>query len=152
MEAQQTSHLKSRYNHAMGRLTSSGLRRTKFRSNLLSLLIESEPYALSVEEILSHPTTERPDTVTVYRNIQALTRIGIIDCVADEKGRFRYRLNETDGPQLKIACRDCHTTLVRSSPMLPELESVARGLGYSALSSRWEITGYCEDCAKERSS
>ena len=122
----------------------------KFRSNLLALLLASEPYALSVEEIQSHPSAKRPDAVTIYRNIEALTGIGLLDRVKDEKGRSRYRLNETEGPNLKIACRDCHATFVHSSPVLPELESVALNMGYSGLSSRWEITGYCEDCAEKR--
>ena len=134
----------------MSRLTNAGLRRTKFRSNFFALLLESEPYALSIEEIRTHPLAQHPDAVTVYRNIDALTRIGLLDCVTDENGCSRYWLNEIEGPKLKIACRDCHATLVHSSPMLPELESVARELGYSGLSSSLEIAGYCEECSKKR--
>ncbi len=152
MPIERSTNLKSRYDQVISRLTNAGLRRTKFRHNLFALLLDREPYALSFEEIRTHPITQRPDTVTVYRNIEALTRAGLLDCVTDGKGRPRYQLRETDGPTLTIACRDCNATLVRSSPMIPELESVARELGYSGLSSRWEITGYCEDCAEKRCS
>ncbi len=151
MEIEWPPDLKSRYNEVMKRLTEAGLRRTKFRQNLFALFFETEPYALSIEEIRAHPIVQSPDTVTVYRNIEALSRVGLLDCVFDEKGRSRYKLSEGDGPKLKIACRDCHATFVRSSPVLPELESVARELGYSGLSSRWEIMGYCEECAEKRS-
>ncbi len=151
MQTVRSPSSKTRCRKALDRLVEAGLRRTDFRRKLFALLVESEPYALSVEEIRNHPLAERPDAVTVYRNVEALMRIGLLDCVTDEKGRSRYRLNETQGPQLKIACRDCHATLVHSSPMLPELESVARALGYTGLNSRWEITGYCEDCAEKRS-
>ena len=150
MPPEQATHEKNRCDRAMDRLTNAGLRRTKFRSNPLTLLIASEPYALSVAEIQSHPSAKRPDTVAIYRNIEALNGIGLLDRVTDEKGGSRYQLKETEGPNLMIACRDCHATFVHSSPVLSELESVARNLGYSGISSRWEITGYCEDCTEQR--
>ncbi len=152
MEIECLTNLKSRYDQVIKRMTNAGLRCTKFRRNLFTLLFDSEPYALSVEEIRTHPVTQQPDAVTVYRNVEVLTRVGLLNCVTDEKGRVRYRLKENDGPKLTIACRDCHATLVRSSPIIPELESVARDLGYSELNSRLEITGYCEECAEKRSS
>lgn len=152
MPLESSTDLNTRCELAMDRLASSGLRRTSFRRKLFALLLDSEPYALSVGEIRGHPIARKPDAVTVYRNVEVLTRIGLLDRITDEKGRSRYRLSEVDGPNLKIACRDCHATVLHPSPRLPELESLAQELGYSGISSRWEITGYCEDCGERRAS
>ena len=86
----------------MERLTKVGLRQTKSGSDLLTFLFASEPYALSVAEIQSHASAERPDTVTIYRNIEALNGIGLLDRVSDEEGGSRYQLNETEGPYLRF--------------------------------------------------
>lgn len=154
MESERDTSLEERQDQVLRRMRDAGLRLTKFRRNLIALLLEEEPYTLSVEEIHSRSTSSSPDLVTVYRNVESLTQIGILDCITDGKGPLRYRLNdlnEKGGTTLKIACRDCHATLVRSSPILPQLESVARDLGYRRLKANWEITGYCEDCSDKHS-
>lgn len=154
MESERGKSVEERLDQVLHLMRDAGLRLTKFRRNLIALLLEEEPYTLSVEEIHTRSTSSSPDLVTVYRNIESLTQIGILDCVNDGKGPSRYRLNdsnENQGTKLKIACRDCHATLVHSSPELAKLEKVAHELGYRGLSSNLEITGYCEDCTEERS-
>tara|TARA_B110000037_G_scaffold218512_1_gene281668 strand:- start:1311 stop:1772 length:462 start_codon:yes stop_codon:yes gene_type:complete len=151
MERERKISLKERRDNILDLMKEAGMRLTNVRREMLTLLFEEEAYALSTEEIHSRFTESSPDLVTVYRNIESLIKIGVLDCLADSKGPSRYRLVESNGTKLKISCRDCHSTAVDSSPMLSQLENVARELGYHKLQANLEITGYCEDCSEKHS-
>ena len=151
MSSKGETNTEERRERLLSRLQSAQLRVTKFRRNLIELLIENEPYALSVDELHSLSTPLSPDLVTVYRNVEALLEIGILDRTIESKGPARYRLKENSETELKVSCRQCHATLVHNSPMISELEKVAHQFGYRELSSNWEIKGYCKDCMEERS-
>ena len=110
-----------------------------------------KPCALLVDEmhVLSSPAN--PDLVTVYRNVEALWKIGLLDRTFDRKGPARYRIKENNEAELKVRSRQCHATLVHNSPMISGLERLAHQFGYRELSSNWEIKGYCNNCLEERS-
>ncbi|MEM9160850.1 MAG: transcriptional repressor, partial [Verrucomicrobiota bacterium] len=152
MNSEADANREKRYEDLVLRLQNANLRVTKFRRNLIDLLLEREPFALSVEEMHSLSVSSSPDLVTVYRNVEALTEIGVLDRASDGKGPARYRLNEGNESKLKVSCRQCHATLVSPSPIIFELEKVAREFGYRELIANCEITGYCEDCREERAS
>lgn len=142
----------NRLDQAIQRLKDSGLRFTRFRRKLIELLLDESPRALSVEEIHTHPVTSKADLVTVYRNVDALVQIELLKRLSDENGKSIYKLNELREPTLSITCRDCHS--VHESPLVvhAQLENLARSIGYTSLSSKCEVVGYCEDCARKRKS
>lgn len=136
----------NRLDQALLRLKSSGLRSTEFRKNLVELLIEEAPKAMTVEAIHAHPKTCAADLVTVYRNVDALTRIELLKRLSDESGASLYKLNDYDQLTLSITCRSCHSVHESPLAMGDQVESVAKAIGFTHLRSRCEVVGYCEEC------
>ena len=71
-------------------LSKSGISRTKFRTNLLNLFIDSNK-SLSVDEIMDF-FENSINKVTVYRSLDCFENKGIIHKVADSKNHKRYSL------------------------------------------------------------
>lgn len=137
------------FDQALQHIKKAGLRDTCFRRRLIQLLIDESPRALSVEEIHVHPATKAADLVTVYRNMDALTQIELLRRLSDESGKPLYKLNAFQEPTLSITCRNCHSVHEAPLSVHSQLETLARSYGYSSLTSRCEVIGYCEDCARK---
>lgn len=133
--------------HAQLRLRQAGLKGTRFRISLIDLLSCQSPRALSVKEIHHLGFGSEPDLATVYRNVDALTKAGILKRMTDEEGKALYMLNRSSEPTLSLTCRNCHA--VQESPFtIPEeLEQAIEALGYSDLQSSCKVMGICKNCS-----
>lgn len=149
MEGDSPTAISPAYDQALGRIKSAGLRDTAFRRRLIRLLIAESPRALSVEEIHEHPITNKADLVTVYRNVDTLIQIALLKRLTDESGKSFYKLNVLQEPSLSITCRNCHSVHDAPLSVHSQLETLARSYGYSNLTSRCEVIGCCEECARK---
>lgn len=148
MDAESRETIPDAYNHAIQRIKKAGLRDTGFRRKLIELLVKESPRALSVEEIHAAPCTGNADLVTAYRNVDALTQIGLLKRHSDESGKALYKLHTLEEPTLSITCRNCHSVQETPLEVHSTLEQLAHSYGYSSLTSRCEVIGYCENCAR----
>lgn len=94
-----------------------------------------------------HPGIGR---MTVFRMLDVLVKLGIVDRLAFTDGTERYHVGY--GTHHYAKCESCHKVvdldLASQSDLLDE---AARQSGFMPLGQRIEIDGWCSECQKEQS-
>jgi Fur family transcriptional regulator, ferric uptake regulator len=130
------------------RLHDRGERMTRPRRAVLGVLVE-DPEHLSAEEIVA-AVAERDSSVhraTVYRTLEALGSLGVVQHVHLSHRATTYHLVTDDQDHLHLQCLDCGSITDAPSSLLggvaaelDEKYAFALDLGHVALSGR------CADC------
>jgi len=133
-------------NNSMDRLASSGLRATKARSLILSLI--DRLGHLSAEEMLSAFAEERVDMsqATLYQNLAHLHRAGVIRKFIDSEGIARYDSNLLDHDHL--ICWKCGA-MVDLEPIDREGLAIKLPLGWTVENVVIDIKGLCPKCQQK---
>lgn len=136
-----------------GRLASRNYKMTPQRKEILQIFIESEDdNHLSAEEV--HKLLREKDfdfgLATVYRNVELLNTLGILNKVEFGDGRTRYELSSSD-PQLHqhhhLICLNCKKIIEFEDDLLDDLEAhISRKSGFQILNHEVKFFGYCSDC------
>lgn len=139
-----------------GRLSERNYKMTPQRKEILQIFIDSnEEKHLSAEEV--HELLKQKDfdfgLATVYRNVELLNRLGILNRVDFGDGRTRYELSTSD-PQLHqhhhLICLKCKKIIEFDEDLLEYLESyISKKSGFQILNHEVKFFGYCSDCRKE---
>jgi Fur family ferric uptake transcriptional regulator len=130
----------------------AGLRRTKAREAVLSLLCMAER-PLAHHEIAVRPEAGRLDRVTLYRTLTALQRAGLVHRIQGVDGVWRFRANATDrvqcpGNHPHFLCLHCGEMSCLDAQRLPWV-SVPEGTEVKG--KQLVVYGRCGKCAaKER--
>ena len=127
-------------------LSKSGISKTKFRTNLLNLFINSNK-SLSVEEIMDF-FENSINKVTVYRSLDSFENKGIIHKVPDSNNHKRYSLcndqcNINSHNHGHFICYSCSQTFCLDSIKSPDLTNLK---DYDIKELKLIIEGYCKDC------
>jgi Fur family ferric uptake transcriptional regulator len=95
---------------------------------------------------------KRVGLATVYRTLQLLRDRGLV--AESQFGERRHRYEQTEGRHHDhLVCLACGQVLEFEEPAIEQLqERVARNHGFTALSHRMELYGYCRACARRRTS
>ena len=139
-----SSH-KEKFESALSSLKKEHLRITEPRKALLQLLVDSKT-PRSAEEIHTALGASQYDLVTVYRNMEAFEKAGIVNRMPTESGKSLYELNEESHHYHHIICRKCHRAEKLDICEMEKLEKLASNLGYSEFTHVLELYGVCEDC------
>jgi Fur family ferric uptake transcriptional regulator len=129
---------------ALGLLRAAGLRITRPRRLLLRQLTEAEQ-PLSAED-LHRASGERQDLVTIYRNLEAFDRAGILHRSHTEQGKSLFQLNEQNQHYHLVICRSCQRAERISACGLGPLEAMAVDMGFREITHHLELFGICADC------
>jgi Fur family transcriptional regulator, ferric uptake regulator len=140
-----------------GRLRSalqrSGVRLTRQRRILLDVMEQAEQH-LTADSILerARKVDPRVHRVTVYRTLEMLKRMGLLDelDLLHIHGHSHYY--ESHGPRdhIHVACLRCGKVREVESDLFEELKrQVERDTGIKISVTRTEIGGYCEACRGE---
>jgi len=89
------------------------------------------------------------DLVTLYRNLTAFEKAGVLQVVRDEQGKALYELIDAHGHHHHIICRSCGRIDCLDHCDFAFYEKSAAALGYRGLSHRLELYGVCADCQGE---
>jgi Fur family transcriptional regulator, ferric uptake regulator len=132
---------------AMAAVREGGLRLTAARRLLLEALWEaSEP--LSAEELVDR-LDGRSDPGSVYRNLEALERLGLIRHVHLGHGPGLYARSGL-GPHEYVLCESCGAHLTVDPKELDEVRQLIReSFGYRARFSHFPVAGLCPRCARD---
>jgi Fur family ferric uptake transcriptional regulator len=136
----------ARVEQALVRVRAAGLRVTEARRALLRALAASK-VPLPVDEIHRRSGRGKSDRVTVYRNLEALERAGIVRLHPLEKGRSLYALETPGHHHHHVVCRACGAIERLEACDAGPVEAGARAKGYTRLTHVLEVHGLCPRCS-----
>ena len=133
-------------------LRTRGGRVTGARRGLLSALISADGH-LTAEELAKRVQERQPDVhlSTIYRSLDALEQLGLVDHVHLGHGRAVYHL--TDDPHQHLVCESCGTVIEVPDSTFAELsERLRSGYGFSLRPNHFAVLGRCAVCRPAASS
>ena len=117
------------------------------RRAIVAALLESEGH-LTAEELTSAVQSRHPDVhpSTVYRCLEALQRLGVVDHAHLGHGPAVYHL--ADDPHQHLVCQACGSVVeVPGSVFDPVADRVRRDFGFTLQPGHFAVGGLCAECS-----
>lgn len=126
-------------------LSEKGYRVTRAREATFKLLVSPEPQ--SIKDILKK-ANGTVDRVSVYRNVDLLERLGIVQRIYVG---WKYKLELSDefiSHHHHLSCLGCGKVIdIQDEKHINEfIHEVAKKFGFKPRRHQFEIDGYCKDC------
>ena len=136
-----------------GKLSERKYKMTPQRREILQIFIESEDGKhLSAEEVYDLLKQKNFDygLATVYRNVELLNSLGILNKVEFGDGRTRYELSASN-PQLHqhhhLICLNCRKIIEFEEDLLDDLENlIEKKSAFRIVNHEVKFFGYCSEC------
>jgi Fur family ferric uptake transcriptional regulator len=136
-------------------LKEHGIRLTRQRQVLLDL-IDKTGFHLDAEQLyrLAKQTDPKINRVTVYRTINMLKEVGLIDELdlmhwSGGQHYYETRLKQEHGHAICLRCGKVEEFF--GEPLQKIRRQVESNFGFQVLISRTEVGGYCPHCRRLRS-
>lgn len=137
-------------------LKEKGFKMTRQRLVVLEVLAENPEQHLTAEEIYERVKVENPDIglATVYRTVQLLLELELIDRINLDDGFIRYEIGSIEEKEHHryhhLICMRCGKVSAFQDDMLEALESgVREALGFQVIDHEVKLYGYCKDCLEK---
>ena len=138
-------------------LKEKGLKMTRQRLVVLEVLAENPEQHLTAEEIYERIKAANPDIglATVYRTVQLLLELELIDRINLDDGFVRYEIGDMEKKRLHhrhhhLICLKCGRVCAFQEDMLEALETgVKEALGFRVTDHEVKLYGYCRDCSEK---
>lgn len=139
-------------------LKENGLKVTKQRITILEVLEDRPGKHLTAEEIYDCVREQYPDIglATVYRTIQLLSELHLIDKLNLDDGYVRYEIGKV-GTSTKshhhhhLICLDCGNVSSFEDDLLDTLEKrITENVGFEVVDHEVKLFGYCKECNNSR--
>lgn len=135
-------------------LKKNGLKVTTQRIAILEVLSSRPGEHLTAEEIYDVVRGKYQDIglATVYRTIQMLTELDLIDKLNLDDGYVRYEISnkhhdEGGHHHHHLICLDCGNIYTFQDDLLETLETrINEALGFEVTDHEVKLYGYCKDC------
>ena len=130
-------------------LQERGYRLTPQRIMVIEALHSVDQH-ISAEEIYAQVLSKYPyaNISTVYRTLELLKELGLVNEIALGDGRVRYHPSEK-GHHHHLVCQKCGRIIdLPESAMLPLEEALSRDYRFKADLKHLAIFGLCVDCQK----
>ncbi len=139
-------------------LKERGLKVTRQRLVVLEVLAENQENHLTAEEIYERVKVENPDIglATVYRTVQLLLELELIDRINLDDGYVRYEIADMEENEHHrhhhLICLRCGSVTAFQNDMLEALETgVKAALGFQVTDHEVKLYGFCKDCLEKES-
>jgi Fe2+ or Zn2+ uptake regulation protein len=135
------------------RLRARGERMTEPRRAVLRVLAERSEH-LSAEDVVTAVTSQdaRAHRASVYRTLEALSVLGVVQHVHVGHGRTAYHLIRDARPHLHAQCRACGRVQDLPADLLDEVAARTRtGTGFVLDAAHVALSGLCAGCAAQDS-
>lgn len=135
-------------------LREKGLKVTNQRLLVLEIMAEHPGEHLTVEEIYELVKKQYPDIglATIYRTVQVLIDLRVIDKISFDDGFARYELEENkldSHHHHHVICQECGQVMSFEDDLLDNLEqALHETLGFMVTDHEVKLYGYCRACAK----
>lgn len=127
----------------------ASLRKTKQRDLILSIIKQGHFDADEIY-VLARKVNPRISLSTVYRTLQKLKQLGVIDEHHFDETHHHYEL-KGDDEHYHLVCLDCGKITEFQHPMERYInEKILAASNFKITSMELEVSGYCEDCRKKR--
>lgn len=136
-------------------LRERGLKVTNQRIGVLETLASYPDQHLTAEEIYDKVKQEYPEIglATVYRTVQLLLELHLIDKISLDDGCVRYEIARLDGSTTKhhhhhLVCLSCGNVFSFEDDLLEQLEAEIKGKSdFRVVDHEVKLYGYCRECA-----
>lgn len=137
-----------------GKLKANGYKLTSQRKVVLNAMLDHADEHLTVEEIYQYVKDTNPEIglATVYRNIQLLSDMKIVEKLNLDDGFTRYEL-ATEGDCHRhhhLICESCGKVTEVKEDLMDSLEqSFLESYGFLVKDHQAKFFGLCEECRKK---
>jgi Fe2+ or Zn2+ uptake regulation protein len=138
----------ARRDRLVAMIREQGERVTTARRALITALVQARGH-VTAEDLAALVQKEQPDVhlSTIYRSLDALERMGVVDHVHLGHGRAVYHL--ADEPHQHLVCEVCGTVIEVPDATFAELEStLRRRYGFTIRPNHFAVLGRCRACAR----
>lgn len=142
-----TNHFSSPFQYWLDSLQESGYRLTGPRRALVEIIATSR-YALSPVDLYDLGRKEYPGLglVTVYRTLEKLEELGLVQRVHQPGGCHRY-LPASQGHEHLLLCNNCGQAFYFSGDDLNDLmDEISRRSGFEIKDHWLQLFGVCQAC------
>lgn len=137
-----------------GLLRDRGLKVTRQRLMVLEAIALRPEEHLTAEEIFEYVKVDCPDIglATVYRTIQLLNELHLIDRINFDDGFVRYEMGTVSEREQKhrhhhLICMKCGKVISFRDDLLEELEEkITATTGFSIVNHEVKLYGICKEC------
>lgn len=132
-------------------LKGKGLKVTTQRKIILEVLASQPDQHFTAEQIYELVKEKCPDIglATVYRTIQLLSELDLIDKLNLDDGYARYEISKTNEQHHHhhLICLECGNVYKFEDDLLDTLESkIYDTLGFQVMNHEVKLYGYCKNC------
>lgn len=139
------------------KLKEKGLKVTNQRLLILSVLEQNSGRHMTAEDIYELVTQDYPEIglATVYRTLQLLWDIQLVDRINLDDGCVRYEIghllkDETKHNHHHLICRKCSKVIPFDADLLDDLEyHIEKATGFHVLDHELKFYGLCRGCMKK---
>ncbi len=138
-------------------LREHGLKKTKQRVLVLEALSSRGDKHLTVEEIYEIVKAEFPEIglATVYRTIQLLLELNLVESVQLGDGYVRYEIGKINERKAHrhhhLICLKCGKVISFRDDLLDELEKrIKESVSFQVINHEVKLYGYCETCLEQK--
>lgn len=143
--------LAERETEVLALLTADGGRITTGRRAIVRALLGGPDHHVTAEDVAALVQIDHPDVhlSTVYRTLEALERVGVVDRVQLGATGSGAVFHLTDHAHHHLVCDDCGSvTEVAHSRLLPLARKVADEHGFELASRHLALSGRCSACRR----
>lgn len=140
-----------------GLLKKNGLKVTTQRIVILEVLQNKPGEHLTAEEIYECVKEKYPEIglATVYRTIQLLSELDLIDKLNLDDGYVRYEIGKTDSGERHhhhhLICLNCGAVLTFEDDLLETLEGrIEETMDFQVVDHEVKMFGYCKECGQRK--
>jgi Fur family ferric uptake transcriptional regulator len=129
-------------------LTDFGIKSTRSRKLILEV-IEKATLPMTAEDIYKQVLDEGINLSTVYRTLQSLNELDIINKELDKDGKALYMMLKEDHKHV-LVCTKCGKKIyLKECPYNNVNKKIEEATGFRVEDHNIEIYGLCEDCKKK---
>lgn len=149
-----SEHIKNSQEKFKEMLREKGLKVTNQRLLVLEVLANNCDRHMAAEDIYESVRAEYPEIglATVYRTVQLLFEMQLVDKINLDDGRVRYEIGRLVDGEAKhhhhhLICRECGKVISFNDDLLEELEDqIEEKLGFHVLDHELKFYGKCKEC------
>ena len=138
-------------------LKEHGLKKTKQRVLVLEALASCGDEHLTAEEIYEIVKAEFPEIglATVYRTIQLLSGLGLVESIQLGDGYVRYEIGKIGGTEVHhhhhLICLECGKIISFRDDLLDELEKrIKESVSFQVINHEVKLYGYFDACLGQK--